>query len=91
MPRRDKVRATWDETGSEEEDSTSYNMPSSNIPTSDDENPEPSPSQYKHDRLVKSLEQLRDLPSTEEDSDFDSEQGDYISFQYLGKLFYCLV
>jgi hypothetical protein len=87
MPRPDKLRATWDETGSEEEESTSYNIPSPNILTSEDENPEPSPSQYKHDRLVKRLEQMRDLPSTEEDS--DDEQGDYISFPLLGKSFYC--
>ena len=84
MPRRDKIRERWDETGSEHEDSASYNIPSPNVPSSEDENPEPRPSQYKHERIVQMLEHLRDQSSNDELS--DGEIGDYIFFLNVGKL-----
>jgi hypothetical protein len=53
MPRRDKIRARWDTTDSENEDSTSYIISFSDIPSSKDEFEEPSPSQYKVERSKK--------------------------------------
>jgi hypothetical protein len=75
MPRHDKLRARLDESDSEDEDSGSYNIPSPNVPSGEDEVPEPGPSQYQHETLKRMLESLsRDLPSAEE---FDEdEEGD---------------
>jgi hypothetical protein len=75
MPRPDKLRAHWEESDSEDEDSGSYNIPSPNVPSSQDEVPAPSLSQYQHEKLKKMLESLpRDSPSAEE---FDEdEEGD---------------
>ncbi len=48
MPRtQDKIRARWDTTDSKNEDSTSYIIPFPDIPSSQGEFEEPSPSQYK--------------------------------------------
>ena len=58
MPRaQDKIRARWDTTYSENEDSTSYIISFSDIPSSKDEFEEPSPSQYKVERSKKQLDQ----------------------------------
>ncbi len=59
MPRPDKLQARWDESYSEDDDSGSYNIPSPNDPSSEDEVPEPSSSQYQHDSP-------RDSPLAEE-------------------------
>jgi hypothetical protein len=68
MQRLDKLpRAHWDESDSEDEDSGLYNIPSPNVPSSEDEVPEPSPSQYQHEELKRMLELLqRDSPLAEE-------------------------
>jgi hypothetical protein len=58
MPRtQDKIQARWDTTYSENEDSTSYIISFSDIPSSKDEFEEPSPSQYKVERSKKQLDQ----------------------------------
>jgi len=58
MPRLDKLRERWVETGSENEDSTSYNIPFPDIHSSEDEFEEQSPSQYHFERTNKMLVQL---------------------------------
>jgi hypothetical protein len=57
MPRRDKIRARWDTTDSENEDSTSYIIPFPDIPSSKDEFDKPSSSQYKVEMSKKQLDQ----------------------------------
>jgi hypothetical protein len=52
------IQARWVATDSENEDSTSYNIPFPDIPSSNDEFEEPSPSQYQHERTKKMLVQL---------------------------------
>jgi hypothetical protein len=52
-----EIRARWDTTDSENEDSTSYIIPFPDIPSSKDESDEPSPSQYKIQRSKKQLDQ----------------------------------
>ncbi len=81
MQRHAKIRETWDETGSENEDSTSYNIPLQNLSSSGDENPGPRSSQYKREKLVKMLEHMRDQPSSDEES--DNEEGHYIFSPHL--------
>jgi hypothetical protein len=51
--RRDKIRETRDETDSEDEDSTSYNISYPSCPTSDDDFDRPIPSLYKVERIEK--------------------------------------
>jgi hypothetical protein len=58
MPRLDKLRERWDETGSENENSTSYNIPFPDIHSSEDEFEEQCPSQYQLERTNKMLVQL---------------------------------
>ena len=73
MPRKDKIRERWDETGSEDEDSASYNIPSPNVPSSGDDLRKPSPSQYRHEQLKRMLQQLPREPS---DQEFEVDEGD---------------
>ncbi len=81
MPRLDKLHAIWDETGSEEEESGSYNISFPSLPSSEDDSQRPSPSQHKHAMLVKMLESLpRDSPSAEES---DEEEGEHILFSHF--------
>jgi hypothetical protein len=54
---QDKIQARWDTTDSENEDSTSYIIPFPDIPSSQGEFEEPSPSQYKVERSKKQLNQ----------------------------------
>ena len=82
MPQRDKIRARWDATDSENEDSTSYNIPSRDIPSSKNEFAESSLCQYEHERTKTMLDQLHQQSSSEEESGY--EEGDY-NFPTFGK------
>ena len=82
MPRRDKIRARWDETGSENEDSASYNISSRDIPSSKNEFAKSSLCQYEHEGTKTMLVQLHQQPSSEEESVY--EEGDY-NFPTFGK------
>ncbi len=73
MPRSDKHREHWYATNSWDEDSTSYNISSSNIPQSEDGFPEPSPSQYKVERSKKQLDQPQSLEEESDDEEGDSK------------------
>jgi hypothetical protein len=84
MPRSDTIQARWNATDSENEDSTSYNIQFTDIPSSKDEFGEPSPSRYQHARTKKMLIQLLQQPSSEEESDY--EEGDSKFSHFWGKL-----
>ena len=71
VPRRNKIRARWDTTDSENKESTSYIISFPDIHSSQDEFEEPSPIQYQHERTKKMLVHLLREPSSEKKSYYE--------------------